>query len=299
MDVTLEQARAFVAVADLGHFGRAATRLSLTQPPVSRAVQKLESVVGVRLFDRTPRGVVLTAAGEAFLPHARRLLSGATDAVESARAAAGGRRGRVRLGFTVLAGLSVLGGWLAVLRETLPDVEIDLQEMDSAAQARALGAGDLDVGLVRGLPRGSPLRSVRVRSEELVAAVPAAWPLGRRSVTTLSALGELPLVMHSPDLAPYLHRSVSAAFASAGVEPQVVATANQVHTQLALVDAGVGFSVVPAGARRLQLPDVRYLDLVEGDGYRPADHLAHLYRAHRPEPHPVRDAVLDVVAPVV
>ncbi len=295
VDYTLEQVRALVAVADTGHFGRAAQSLSRTQPPLSRAVQKLEAAVGARLLERTPRGAVPTAAGAAFLPHARRLLAEAADAGTAAREAAAGRTGRVRVGFTVLAGLTVLGEHLAPARERLPGVRLELEEADSRAQLAGLAAGTLDLGLVRGLPPGTDLSARLVRSERLVAAVPAAHPLAGRTSVTLTELAAHPLVTHSPDLAPALHRLVDAAFTAVGAHPPVAATANQVHTLLALVDAGVGAAVVPAGVLRLRLDGVRYLELGEGDGHRPERHRAELFRVHQPGPPPALRALLDVL----
>lgn len=172
MDITVDQVRAFVAVAEHGHFGQAARSLSMTQPPVSRLVQRLEAIVGAPLLTRSSQGAELTGAGKAFLPHALRVLTELEEGAVAARAAAQGRRGRIRLGFTVLAGLSVLGECLPALRSKLPDVEITLREMDSHSQEEALEAGRLDLALVRGLKPGSGLALRRVSAEQLVAAVP-------------------------------------------------------------------------------------------------------------------------------
>src|SRR6185312_15315780 len=122
---TLDQARSFIAVAEELHFGRAADRLSMTQPPLSRQIQKLERAIGVELLERTNRKVVLTAAGEAFLREARKLVVSADRAPLTARNIAAGRSGVLRIGFTAASGFSLLGPLLAQIAEVIPDVDVD------------------------------------------------------------------------------------------------------------------------------------------------------------------------------
>src|SRR5687767_5277407 len=145
MAFTLEQLRGFVAVADELHFGRAAARLRITQPPLSRQIQKLERVVGAQLLERDNRRVTLTAAGQVFLIEARRLLALADSAPELARRVSSGATGVVRLGFTAASTYGILGRLLNDLSDALPDVDIDLSEMVTREQVAALLNGEIDL----------------------------------------------------------------------------------------------------------------------------------------------------------
>ncbi|HYH72674.1 MAG TPA: LysR family transcriptional regulator, partial [Nocardioides sp.] len=149
MAFTLEQLRGFVAVADELHFGRAATRLKMTQPPLSRQIQKLERVVGAQLLERDNRRVALTAAGEVFLTEARRLLSLADSAPEVARRVSSGSHGVVRIGFTAASTYGTLGRLLNEVGRVLPDLDLDLQEMVTREQVAALLNEEIDLGLAR------------------------------------------------------------------------------------------------------------------------------------------------------
>ncbi len=149
MAFTLEQLRGFVAVADELHFGRAAARLKMTQPPLSRQIQKLERVVGAQLLERDNRRVVLTAAGQVFLVEARRLLGLADSAPELARRVSSGASGVVRIGFTAASTYGILGRLLNDLAQELPDVDVDLAEMVTREQVAGLLNEEVDLGLAR------------------------------------------------------------------------------------------------------------------------------------------------------
>ena len=146
---SLNRLSCFIAVAEELHFGRAAERLHMTQPPLSRQIQQLESEVGVQLIDRTSRSVTLTAAGSAFLPEARRILDLAEGALLTVRRVPTGDLGTVVVGFTGASAHAVLPQLLDATREKLPDVKLVLREMVSAAQMESLAVGDLDLGLAR------------------------------------------------------------------------------------------------------------------------------------------------------
>ncbi|WP_127130239.1 LysR family transcriptional regulator [Georgenia sp. SYP-B2076] len=257
---TLEQVRGFVAVAEEEHFGRAADRLQMTQPPLSRQVQKLEREIGVPLFERTHRGVRLTPGGRVFLDEARRLLGLAEAAPLLARSASTGTAGAVRIGFTAVAALTVLGYWARAAGKHLPDVDLILTEMVTREQVDALLAGDIDVGLGRGIPRVDVLAARRVHAESLILAVPSDHPLtalGR--IPLLADIGTHDVVTYAPSEARYLHELVVAAFAGAGITPRYVQHVTQVNSVLSLVDAGVGVALVPASAAALRLPGLTFL----------------------------------------
>ncbi|MFF5987310.1 LysR substrate-binding domain-containing protein [Prauserella flavalba] len=264
---TLEQLRGFVAVAEEAHFGRAAARLRITQPPLSRQVQKLERSLEVELLVRTPRAVLLTPAGEAFLPEARRMLSLADAAPAAARNAALGTAGRLRVGFTAISALTVLGTWIRVIGEELPEVELTLTELVTREQIDALLAGEIHVGLARGVPASELLSARRVHVESLVLACPrghALTALGRPP--SLAEIAAHEIVTYAPVAARYLHELVISTFHGVGAQPRYVQQVGQVHSLLALVDAGLGVGLVPRSASALHLPNLTFTEV---EGLRP------------------------------
>ncbi|WP_420113327.1 LysR substrate-binding domain-containing protein [Pseudactinotalea sp.] len=283
---TLEQIRGFVAVAEELHFGRAAERLRMTQPPLSRQIQKLERAVGARLLDRDQRSVSLTPAGVAFLIDARRMLSTAETALERARLVEAGATGTVRLAFTAGSSLGVLPAILEVAAQALPDVHLDLVEMVTADQVTHLSDGSIDVGLARPPFEGDALDSRLIQREELVLAVPSShrWAGGGRAIALDQLAGE-PLIMYSAEPARYFHDLL------VGLLPpgaRVVHTVTQVLTMLSLVAAGRGLALVPASSARMRLDGVAYLDL---DGVRPQPIELHLLWA-TDNPNPAAHALL-------
>lgn len=257
---TLDQVRGFVAVADELHFGRAAERLQMTQPPLSRQIQRLEREVGARLLDRDQRSVALTAAGEAFLVDARRLLATADAARVRARRIDAGAAGLVRLAFTANAAGEVLPAVLAEAASTLPDVQLDLVEMVSTDQVRALHEGAIDVGLARP-PFGDGLVSEVIHREPLLLAVPAGHPLASADEIALADVVATPLIMYAPTTARYFHDLVMRLLPAP--RPTVAHTVTQVLTMLSLVAGGRGVALVPASASRLQIAGVVLRELDE------------------------------------
>lgn len=257
---TLDQARSFIAVAEELHFGRAAVRLNMTQPPLSRQIQKLEEQVGARLLLRDNRSVSLTAAGAAFLVDARRLIATAERTPATVQRIAAGKTGVVRIGFTATAAYSMLGRLLSELARALPDVHIDLQEAVTGEQLEALRRGDLDLGLGRPPFDTDGLASALLSREGLLLAVPAGDPLAalHRPVTA-DELDETPLIMHEPGRARYFSDLVTRLLP---VRPHhVVYTVTQVLTMLALVAAGRGAAFVPESARHIAFRGVVFLEL--------------------------------------
>lgn len=261
---SFDQLRGFVAVAEEGNFGRAAERLRMTQPPLSRQVQKLERAVGVELLRRTSRAVELTPAGRVFLEETRRLLSLSEAAPLLAQRAAHGSQGSLRLGFTAMAALSVLGRWVKYLDERLPEVSLVLKEMVTGSQVEALLADQIDLGLLRGVPRTGDLRAALVFAEGLVLAVPRGHPLTRLDrVVRLEDVAESNVVTYSPAEARYFHELVVSTFRAAGVQPRYSQHVTQVNSVLALVDAGLGVALVPASAAVVTLSNLHFLAVPE------------------------------------
>jgi DNA-binding transcriptional LysR family regulator len=259
----LTQLRCFVAVAEELHFGRAAQRMNMTQPPLSRQIQILERLLDVELFKRSSRSVELTAAGSAFLSDARRIVRLAENAGLTARRAATGEIGALTLGFTAASGYSFVPKLVGHAREALPNVDLRLQEMVSVEQIDALLAGQIDVGLLRPPLRRSEFKSRLVMREGLLIASRAEGINGRPSPRTLADFDDLPVIMYSPEGARYFHDLVRGMLASAGVAPRYVQYLSQIHSMVALVGAGLGAAIVPEAAGALHMDGVVYHALLE------------------------------------
>lgn len=249
-----------MAVAEELHFGRAAARLSMTQPPLSRLIQKLERSIGVRLFDRDNRGVAITPAGRAFLGEARRLLALAESAPDLARRISRGSVGQVRIGFTAASAYGVLPRLLDHLARSVPDVDLDLQEMVTHEQVDALLGHELDLGLARPPFDPAEFGSRLLRREEMVLAVPTGHPLTAldRPVRPQDLLTE-PLIMYSPSNARYFYDLVVSLVPV--VHENVVHTVSQILTMVWLVSARRGVAFVPQSTSLLGIDGVEYLPL--------------------------------------
>jgi DNA-binding transcriptional LysR family regulator len=252
----ISQLRCFVAVAEELHFSRAAERLNMTQPPLSRQIRLLEHHVGAQLLERNSRTVRLTSAGKAFFPEAARILRMAEEAAFTARRVAKGEQGALAIGFTGGAGYSLLPEVVRRLREHSPGIALTLKELVSTAQVEALNAGQLDLGLMRPHPLNGELESALLATESLMLAIPrreaAQWP----ESPTLACLHGKPFVMYSPYEARPFYQMLSDRFDKAGVVPDIVEHIGQVHTMLALVNAGVGAALIAEGATRLQFDGI-------------------------------------------
>lgn len=252
----ISQVRCFVAVAEELHFGRAAERLNMTQPPLSRQIQLLEHHVGTRLLDRSSRGVRLTAAGKAFFPEAARILRMADEAVVTARRVAKGEQGSLAIGFTAAFGYGLLPDLVRRLRERAPGISLTLKELVTTSQLEGLDSGQLDIGLMRPHARHGELETVLLATEPLMLAIPereaADWP----ERPTLACVHGKPFLMYSPYEARYFYQLLNNCFDAAGVTPDVVEHIGQIHTMLALVSSGVGVALIPTAAARLQLRGV-------------------------------------------
>jgi DNA-binding transcriptional LysR family regulator len=256
---SLARLSCFIAVAEELHFGRAAERLHMTQPPLSRQIQQLEAELGVQLIDRTTRTVALTPAGVAFLPDARRILQLAEGAAQTVKRVPAGDLGTVVVGFTAASAHAVLPRLLEAARAKLPDVKLDLREMVTAAQIEGLVTGELDLGMARPPLKRPGLVSRPLLHEQLIAALPKGHPLtelGRQ--LTLNDLDGQDVVMYSPVQARYFNELLISTFTIAGATPRYVQTVTQVHTMLVLVRSGIGIALVPASAATLHPEGVEF-----------------------------------------
>lgn len=256
------QLRCFVAVAEELHFGRAASRLNMSQPPLSRHVQQLERVLNVKLLERSSRSVSVTAAGRVFLVEARRILKLAEEAALSARRVADGAGGSLTLGFIPASSYRVLPRLVASMRAEMPDVTLLLKELVTADQVEALFGDRIDVGIMRMPidPRG--LETMRIQRDRYMLAAPAAHPLGspERDIS-LSDLDRQPFIMFAPVESRYNYDIVSSIFRSANIAPNFVQYARETHTLLSLVGSGAGLALVPESAQGLNVANVILRDI--------------------------------------
>lgn len=265
MNIEMRQLRYFIAVAEEMHFGRAAVRLHMTQPPLSQTIMALEAGLGTPLFARTRRSVALTPAGTALLPEARRILLQAEALPELARRAACGASGRLTLAFVSSADYNVLPTFLRNFRSQYPQVQIELREATSDVQLEELLQGQVDAGLlILPLPDKSQaaLDCLSVLSEPLILAAPEDLPAlkGKPSIA-LADLADMPLIIFPRRLAPTFHDAILAYFHELGLTPRIGQEAIQMQTIISLVSAGMGIALVPQSVSNLKRPGVAYKPL--------------------------------------
>ncbi|HWK46993.1 MAG TPA: LysR family transcriptional regulator [Stellaceae bacterium] len=252
----LSQLRCFVAVAEELHFGRAAERLNMTQPPLSRQVQILERILDVALFERTSRSVRLTPAGRSFLIDARRILKLAESAALFTKRVASGSAGSITIGCTAASAYSFLPDLVDACRTQLPDVDLLLKEMVSSDQLDALDGGRIDVGLLRPpIPR-TGTEGFRVVAEPLVAALPDGHRLAEAKSVSLADLDGEQFIMYAPYESRYFYHLLVELFRAEGIQPTYVQHLSQINTILAMVRARVGVALVPAAATNIQVKGV-------------------------------------------
>ncbi len=282
MTLEARQLRYFVAVAEELHFGRAAVRLHMSQPPLSQQIRQLEELLGVQLFERTKRSVKLTYAGQVLHGQACTVLSDLDDAVDTVRAAARGEAGFLRFGCTAASAYSVVPTLMRAFKERYPRVEVALHERISSDQLRDLHDARLDIGLVR-LPIDQPgLVAHKLLEECLVVAIPVDHPLASERIVDISDLQGLPFIGFSREGARYFHNMIEGMLGASHVSPKVVQRATQMHVVVALVSAGLGLAVVPDAAARVLVDRVVYRPLRADRLPRPELHLC--WRRDDPTP---------------
>lgn len=257
----IRQLECFIAAAEELHFGKAAKRLHMTQPPLSRQIQRLEDSLGTVLFDRNSRQVQLTIPGKIFLREARHLLETFHRAKESARLATAGDTGHVALGFTAVAAYRLMPQLLKRSQELLPHIKINLHEMVTTDLNKALQTNDVDLIIARDIPQESDLISSLLVREPMVLAMPENSPLSEMPCVPWSALHQQALVTYHPKAGKYFHNRIVGLFSVVGIQPNIVQMAGQTHTLLFMIRAGIGVGIVPSSAQELQLPGIVFRPL--------------------------------------
>jgi DNA-binding transcriptional LysR family regulator len=262
----VRQLRHFLAVAETLHFGRAAERLGMTQPPLSQSILALERDLGAALFVRTKRSVLLTDFGRQWLAHVRPAMDGIAALAGIAERLRTGKAGRLSLAFVSIADYNVLPRLVQHYSAAFPDVELELTEATSDVQIAALLEGSINAGILisarSALPAALDYRPLVV--EPLVAAVPESWTAdGRLTVVDGSIRGAewmaQPLIMFPARVSPDFHDLVMGVYRARGCQPFVQQEAIQMQTIISLVSAGLGMALVPASLQHLARTGVRYV----------------------------------------
>src|SRR3954468_16869510 len=253
----LAQLRCFLAIAEEMHFGRAAARLNMTQPPLSRQLQHLERALGVDLVERSSRFVQLTAAGKAFLVDARHILRASEEALLTVRRVAQGEGGVITLGFIPATSYSLLPRLVAFVSKELPHVQLVLKEMVTLDQVDALNNRRIDASILRMPIDSRGLEAITISREPFVVAVSETSPLASKNSLDVKDLDRQQLVMYTPIEGRYNYGLLSSAFQVAGIRPNFIQYSREIHTMLALVDAGIGVALVPRDASNLGFPRVK------------------------------------------
>jgi DNA-binding transcriptional LysR family regulator len=257
----LRHLRYFVAVAEELHFGRAARRLHIAQPPLSQQIRRLEAELGTELLRRNRRRVELTEPGRLLLEGARPLLADADGLERLVRRAAGGEVGRLAVAYVGSATYRALPVLVRAFRERLPDVDLVLSERTTTPQVAALRARQVDAGIVRPPVADEGLLLEPLVAEALVAAVSDGHRLAAGARVAVAALADEPFVLFPRHVGTGLYDDVADVCRAAGFVPRVVQEAGDMQTIVSLVAAGVGVSLVPASVTALRLPGVAYREL--------------------------------------
>ncbi len=266
MNIELRHLRYFVAVAEELHFGRAALRLNISQPPLSQQIQQLEQQIGAQLFTRTNRSVQITPAGELFLKDARNILLQVDQAAQRAARVHSGEQGELRIGFTSSAPFTgLVSDALYQFRQRWPDVHIQMQENNTRQQLAPLHDGRLDLGVMRNTPLPSDLQHHVLLREPLCAVVHWAHPLADAEAISVQALASEPFVFFDPQGGTALYSEILALLHRYQIKPFITQEVGEAMTILGLVATGLGVSILPASFRRARLADVVWIPLQEND----------------------------------
>ncbi|MBD2102346.1 LysR family transcriptional regulator [Leptolyngbya sp. FACHB-261] len=277
----LHYLRYFLAVAEELHFSRAAERLHITQPALSRQIHSLENELGVELFRRTKRMVVLTDAGVAFLPEVRKALQQVEQAIQVAQQAARGEIGLLRIAFTPSAMHTMLPEILRRFRNYHANVKLDMTELCTLDQVNALRTEAVDIGLLHPPIEAPFLKLYPLPGEKLVVAIPQAHSLAKYEQLPLKALANEPFILHPRYEGPVLYDQIVALCRQAGFDPHIVHEEVKHQTRVGLVAAGMGVTFIPESLQQSVPIGVVYRTLT---GSAPELQLAAAWRNNRVSP---------------
>ncbi|MBW7984409.1 LysR family transcriptional regulator [Enterobacillus tribolii] len=270
MRIEIRHLKYFIAVAEERHFGRAAERLNISQPPLSQQIMALENEVGARLLARTNRSVHLTQAGELFLKECYRIIEYLNLAAERAARVHSGELGELTIGFTSSAPfITLIANSLRAFRQSYPQVHLQMREINTKQQIDPLLDGKLDLGIMRNTSLPETLEHRVLLREPLVAIVPQDHPLAAAGNTrvTFRDLARQPFVFFAREVGTALHDEILALLKTADITPEITQEVGEAMTIVGLVSAGLGISILPASFARVRIDGVRYLSLDEENAF--------------------------------
>lgn len=253
----------FVCVAEELHFGRAAERLHIAQPALTRQIQQIEGRLEVTLFHRTQRSVALTPAGRILLERAYKILSDLTQAALEVKRVEAGQEGRLSVGFIHSSTYGITPILLRNFRHLYPRVALELYEMTIQEQIAALRAGAIDVGVLRPPISDPALHTQLLRQEQFIIALPENHALSSSKAISLRQLSEDSFILFTQRRSPLFYSRIIAMCEKAGFVPNVAQYATQIHTMIGLVSADMGVAIVPEVARNLKIPGVRFIEIAD------------------------------------
>jgi DNA-binding transcriptional LysR family regulator len=257
----LRHLKYFVAVAEELHYGRAAERLHIAQPPLSQQIMNLEEELGVKLFDRTRRAIQLTDAGVYFLKEAQHILAHVDQAAETARRIYRGQAGRLVVGFVGSVVHTFLPEGLRAFRERFPDVELILQELNTEEQIKSLHAKRIDIGFLYPAAHDCTLVSQPLTQAPLIVVLPEKHALAGRKSVDIGELAQEPFIANTRSSEPVVRDAFISICHAAGFSPRIAQEAGQVQTVLGLVASGLGACLLPDYIKNIRRPGVRYIPL--------------------------------------
>jgi DNA-binding transcriptional LysR family regulator len=260
----LKSLNCFVVLAEELHFGRAAEKLHISQPPLSLKIRALETELGLQLFQRSSRRVELTHSGHILLIEARRVLRDAEQLVKLATSLELGEAGSLAIGFNALLAYRLMPQLVSAFSERYPQVKVTLHEMVSSEQVIALKEHQIDVGLLRP-PLPSGFRSLSLGSEEMMLFLPAKHPLAKQETVSLASVAGEPMLMFSRGESSYLHDLAMQMCTEAGFAPVVRQATRHIHAIVALVGTGMGVALLPASAGFIHMDGIAIRRLTKSD----------------------------------
>lgn len=253
----------FITVAEELHFGRAAERLQMTQPPLSKQIQQLEDEIGVKLFKRNKRHVELTTAGKIFLTEAKEVLDRLDQAVDTAQRAQRGEFGRLVIGFVGSATYDILPQFVREYRRRFPHVSVVFHELSTPAQINALLDRQIDIGLLHPPVASTLIETTPVKLGHAALSLPKHHPLAKKKKIPIEDLRNMSFIVVSRDIWPGLYDEFLSLFQHTDFSPKIIQETTEYQMVVGLVSAGIGIGVVPATAEKLFNLDVVYREIAE------------------------------------
>jgi DNA-binding transcriptional LysR family regulator len=286
--MNLRKIECFLVLSNELHFGKAAEKLHMAQPPLSRVIKELESELNVILFTRSSRSVELTKAGHFLRDEAKKVFSHLDQIKEQLKLIEQGKIGKLKIGYVGAAMHSVLPGILVKIKKDF-DIHIALAELKNEEQVDALIAGQIDIGFVRSVPEREGVLSVKVFSESFSLILPINHPLAKRKKINLMEFVNEPFIGLNYDCAPRLSDSIFEICRKSGLKPKVAHETSQINSIVRLVESGLGYSIVPTSVKTGYSLNVKFFELNR------FSEKAKLFLMYKKESDPLVKQVIDVV----